>query len=126
MIKSYKYRLNPTKEQAEFFEKSFGCVRFVYNWALNQRIEAYQKDGTRISWVDSCKRLTELKKQEETKWLCEVADIGRGVEASIYQSVKLYIITYNHLDKIHRRYRRRFQEISRPGVGKMKTWLLSE
>ena len=74
MIKAYKYRLHPTKEQAEFFEKSFGCVRFVYNWALNQRIEAYQKDGTRISWVESCKQLTELKKQEETKWLCEVAN----------------------------------------------------
>ena len=73
MIKAYKYRLYPTKEQSEFFEKSFGCVRFVYNWSLNQRIEAYQKYGTRISWVESCKRLTELKKQEETKWLCEVA-----------------------------------------------------
>ena len=81
MIKSYKYRLHPTKEQAEFFEKSFGCVRFVYNWALNQRIEAYQKDGTRISWVDSCKRLTELKKQEETKWLCEVAN--QSLQSSI-------------------------------------------
>ena len=73
MIKAYKYRLHPNNEQITFFEKSFGCVRFVYNWALNQRIEAYQKDGTRISWVDSCKRLTELKKHEETKWLCEVS-----------------------------------------------------
>lgn len=81
MIKAYKYRLHPTKEQAEFFEKSFGCVRFVYNWALNQRIEAYQKDGTRISWVDSCKQLTELKKQEKTKWLCEVAN--QSLQSSI-------------------------------------------
>lgn len=81
MIKAYKYRLHPTKEQAEFFEKSFGCVRFVYNWALNQRIEAYQKDGTRIGWVESCKRLTELKKQEETKWLCEVAN--QSLQSSI-------------------------------------------
>ena len=74
MIKAYKYRLHPNKAQTEFFEKSFGCVRFVYNWALNQRIEAYQKDGTRISWVDSCKQLTELKKHEETKWLCDVSN----------------------------------------------------
>lgn len=81
MIKAYKYRLHPNKAQTEFFEKSFGCVRFVYNWALNQRIEAYQKDGTRISWVDSCKRLTELKKQEETKWLCEVAN--QSLQSSI-------------------------------------------
>lgn len=81
MIKAYKYRLHPTKEQAEFFEKSFGCVRFVYNWALNERIKAYQKDGTRISWVDSCKQLTELKKQEETKWLCEVSN--QSLQSSI-------------------------------------------
>jgi len=81
MIKSYKYRLHPNKAQAEFFEKSFGCVRFVYNWALNQRIEAYQKDGMRIGWVESCKRLTELKKQEETKWLCEVAN--QSLQSSI-------------------------------------------
>ena len=81
MIKAYKYRLHPNNEQITFFEKSFGCVRFVYNWALNQRIEAYQKDGTRISWVESCKNLTELKKQEETKWLCEVAN--QSLQSSI-------------------------------------------
>ena len=74
MFKQYKYRLHPTKEQEEFFEKSFGCVRFVYNWALNERIKAYQKDGKRISWVESCKRLTELKKQEGTKWLNDVSN----------------------------------------------------
>ena len=82
MFKRYRYRLYPTKKQSEFFEKSFGCVRFVYNWALNQRIEAYQKDGTRISWVDSCKQLTELKKQEDTKWLCEV------VNQSLQQAIR--------------------------------------
>lgn len=81
MIKAYKYRLHPNNEQITFFEKSFGCVRFVYNWALNQRIEAYQKDGTRISWVESCKQLTELKKQEETEWLCDVAN--QSLQSSI-------------------------------------------
>lgn len=90
MIKAYKYRLHPTKQQAEFFEKSFGCVRFVYNWALNQRIEAYQKDGTRISWVDSCKQLTELKKQEKMKWLCEVAN------QSLQQSIRHMDMAFMH------------------------------
>ena len=74
MIKTYKYRLNPTKEQATFFEKSFGCTRFIYNWALNLRIEAYQKDKTKIGWVDLCKRMTQLKKEEETLWLNEVSN----------------------------------------------------
>ena len=73
MIKAYKYRLNPNEEQRIFFEKSFGCARYVYNWGLNLRNEAYQKDGTRIGWVEICKRLTILKKQEDTSWLCEVS-----------------------------------------------------
>lgn len=81
MIKAYKYRLNPNEEQRIFFEKSFGCARYVYNWGLNLRNEAYQKDGTRIGWVDICKRLTELKKQEETSWLNEVAN--QSLQSSI-------------------------------------------
>ena len=101
MIKAYKYRLHPTKEQAEFFEKTFGCVRFVYNWALNQRIEAYQKDGTRISWLGSCRRLTELKKQEETKWLCEVPN------QSLQQSIRNMDKAFTHFFAI----RNAFQKI---------------
>lgn len=76
MIKAYRYRLNPTESQRIFFEKSFGCTRFVYNWALNMRIEAYQKDKARIGWVDICKRMTELKKQEDTVWLNEVSTMS--------------------------------------------------
>lgn len=81
MIKAYKYRLNPNEEQRIFFEKSFGCVRYVYNWGLNLRNEAYQKDGTRIGWVEICKQMTELKKQEETSWLNEVSN--QSLQSSI-------------------------------------------
>lgn len=76
MIKAYKYKLNQNDTQRIFFEKSFGCTRFVYNWALNMRIEAYQKDKTRLSWVDICKMLTKLKKQEETIWLNDVSNMS--------------------------------------------------
>ncbi|GAF20709.1 mobile element protein [Bacillus sp. JCM 19047] len=41
-LKGYKYRIYPNEQQKEFFSKSFGCVRFVYNRMLNDRIEAYQ------------------------------------------------------------------------------------
>lgn len=73
MIKAYKYRLYPTTEQATFFEKSFGCCRYVYNWALHRRIETYQNSGERLSYVSIAKELTSLKKQEETEWLSEVS-----------------------------------------------------
>ena len=74
MLRAYKYRLHPTKEQKIFFAKSFGCVRYVYNWALNKRIEAYQTENKRINYIDLCKMLTDLKKEEGMEWLKEVSN----------------------------------------------------
>lgn len=74
MIKAYKYRLCPNGEQRIFFEKSFGCARYVYNWALSKRIEAYQTKKERLSCVDLCKMLTSLKKEEDKLWLSEVSN----------------------------------------------------
>jgi putative transposase len=73
MLNAYKYRLHPTREQSEFFNKSFGCVRFMYNWGLQKRIEAYMKDKGRISYVQLCAMLTDLKKEEQYSWLREVS-----------------------------------------------------
>ena len=73
MIKAYKYRLCPNGEQRIFFEKSFGCARYVYNWALNKRIESYQQRKERLSCVDLCKMLTDIKKEEDKFWLNEVS-----------------------------------------------------
>ena len=74
MIKAYKYRLRPNNEQRIFFEKSFGCARYVYNWALSKRIEAYQQRKERLSCVDLCKMLTDIKKEEDKIWLSEVSN----------------------------------------------------
>ena len=74
MLNAYKYRLHPTREQSGFFNKSFGCVRFIYNWGLQKRIEAYAKDKGRISYVQLCAMLTELKKDEQYSWLRDVSN----------------------------------------------------
>jgi len=68
----YKFRIYPTEEQKAFFEKHFGCVRFIYNYLLNLRIEAYRKGKTNISGYEAKKYIAKLKKQEEYKWLSEV------------------------------------------------------
>ena len=44
MLRAYKYRIYPTEEQKVLFVKTFGCCRFVYNWALNLKIEAYKQE----------------------------------------------------------------------------------
>lgn len=43
MLRAYKYRIYPTDEQKVLFAKTFGCCRFVYNWALNLKITAYKE-----------------------------------------------------------------------------------
>ena len=43
--RAIKYRLEPTKEQKEFFEKNFGCCRFVFNLLLCDKISYYQENG---------------------------------------------------------------------------------
>lgn len=43
--KAFKFLLKPTKEQATFFDKTFGCCRLVYNTMLADRINSYKKTG---------------------------------------------------------------------------------
>lgn len=71
MLRAYKYRIYPTDEQKVLFAKTFGCCRFVYNWALNLKITAYKERKEMLSNV----YLTNLMKSElkvEHEWLSEV------------------------------------------------------
>ena len=65
-------RLYPTKEQEIFLNKSFGCVRFVYNYFLNRSQEEYKNEKKYFNCFNAQKELTKLKKLEEYKWLNEV------------------------------------------------------
>ena len=42
MLRAYKYRIYPNEEQKIFLAKTFGCVRFVYNKMLEDRIRIYE------------------------------------------------------------------------------------
>ena len=71
MLRAYKYRIYPTDEQKVLFAKTFGCCRFVYNWALNLKIEAYKQEKKSIGNVELTNRMkSELKAEHE--WLSEV------------------------------------------------------
>jgi putative transposase len=70
MLKAYKYRIYPTKEQEESFFQHFGACRFVYNWALENKIKSYEQNGKSVSRFTLNKMMTELK--EEHTWLKNV------------------------------------------------------
>jgi len=70
MLKSFKYRISPTKEQKLLLDKHFGCVRFVYNLALECKQMAYAGNKISLSYNELSAQLTDLKK--ECEWLREV------------------------------------------------------
>jgi len=72
MNKAYRYRLFPNEEQRVLIEKHFGCTRFIYNYALDKRIETYKLEGKTISRFEIQAEFPNMKKQEETCWLKEV------------------------------------------------------
>lgn len=50
----------------------FGCVRWVYNWALSKQIEACKDGKGLLRNSEISKEIPLLKKQEETTWLSNV------------------------------------------------------
>ncbi len=70
MYKAYKYRIYPTDAQKVLLDKHFGCTRFIYNLALETKIEAWKK-GINLTCYDLQKQMTDLKK--DCTWLNEVS-----------------------------------------------------
>jgi putative transposase len=73
--KAYKFRFYPNAEQQRILAQTFGCCRYVYNWALRERTDTYYHHGERLYYEGTAHRLVLLKKQEETLWLNEVSSV---------------------------------------------------
>ena len=71
--RAFKYRFYPTAEQAEQLNRTFGCVRLVYNRALDARTRARAVGRQRVSYVQTSAWLTEWKRTEELAFLNEVS-----------------------------------------------------
>ena len=74
MKSRWTFRCYPTAEQEEHFARTFGCARFVWNWALRLRTDGFRA-GERIGYPETDRRLTILKQQPETIWLNEVSSV---------------------------------------------------
>ena len=70
MIKSFKVRIYPNEEQQFLLEKTFGANRFIYNYFLNLKTKLYEFYKINLSYNNSSKVLTELKKHKT--WLKQV------------------------------------------------------
>jgi len=70
VLRAYKYRIYPTKQQIELINKHIGACRFVYNLALETKQMAYIGNRVNLSCFDLMRQLPDLKK--ECIWLKEI------------------------------------------------------
>ena len=74
MILGRKVRLFPSEEQEKALWRSAGTARFVYNWTLARQEENYNNGNKFISDNDLRKEITQVKKEDEYRWLSEVSN----------------------------------------------------
>lgn len=92
MLRAYKYRIYPTDEQKQMLAKTFGCCRYVYNWALAMKETLYWKNHVIITQSEMDKLVRhELREQEP--WLAEVSN-----EAVSYAVADLYAAYKNYFE----------------------------
>ena len=69
MLIAYKYRLYPNKEQQILIAKTFGCVRFIYNRMLSDKIKYYEETKQKLN-------NTPAQYKKEFEWLKEVDSLA--------------------------------------------------
>lgn len=91
MYRAYKFRIYPNVKQQELCAKTFGCVRFIYNQMLGDKIEYYHQTGLNLDCYPS-------QYKSEYTWLKEVDSLA-------------LVGAYNHLKVAYKNF------FSNPNVG---------
>ncbi|WP_329309947.1 RNA-guided endonuclease InsQ/TnpB family protein [Streptomyces sp. NBC_01262] len=73
--RAFKFRFYPTDAQAAELSRTFGCVRKVYNLALQARTVAWYQRQERVNYNATSAMLTAWKKTEDLAFLSEVSSV---------------------------------------------------
>ena len=87
--KGYRFQIYPTAEQRDLLERTFGCCRYVYNRALAEAKDEYQKylalreasplaalQKPDVSGYGFSARLPQYKADPKSSWLTEVSSVA--------------------------------------------------
>lgn len=89
MLRAIKIRLYPNKTQEQVLNRVLGCYRFVYNYMLARKQEAYNTDKTNLRLTQLSKYFHhELRKDEQYAWLKE--QNTRVMQQAIIQMLVAY------------------------------------
>jgi putative transposase len=100
MLKAFKYKLNPTKVQAATLDHTLFLCRQLYNAALQERRDAWQKCSVSVTRFQQDKYLPEIK---------EALPEYNGVHSQVLQDV------LKRLDKGFQAFFRRIKQGDKPG-----------
>lgn len=70
MLKTFKYRIRPTRVQEKMLDHHFGCCRLVWNLALAAKKGAYETSKINVTRYELQNQLLDLKQTYD--WLYEV------------------------------------------------------
>ncbi|GAA5533551.1 transposase [Deinococcus aluminii] len=104
-LKTFRYRLRPTKAQEAALLEQLRLCRGLYNAALQERRDAYRKAGKTVTGYDQMKYLTEIK---------AALPEYQGVYSQVLQDV------LKRLDKAFQGFFRRVKAGQTPGYPRFK------
>ena len=107
MLKSYKYRLYPTRKQRESLTVQLEGHRLLYNIALAERKEFYEKESKGMTYSSQATRLLpEIKKGNDSISACNYSSLQQ---------------TLRRLDKSFKAFFRRIKSGEKPGYPRFKS-----
>ncbi|AGK95658.1 RNA-guided endonuclease InsQ/TnpB family protein [Clostridium pasteurianum] len=96
--KGYKYRLKPTKEEREYFEKAFGCTRKLYNIYVDMLYEKLENKNYVNGKVDyrTVKFPTPAAIKKEYEYMKEIDSLAfANVQLDFQEALKKYNKEYD-------------------------------
>ena len=93
MNKAYKFRLYPNEKQKEYFAKTFGCTRFIYNRMLADKIKYYEETQKTL-------HNTPAQYKKEFEWLKEVDSLAlTNAQLNLQTAYKKFFVKQNKFPK---------------------------
>ena len=105
MLKTFRYRLYPSKAQRKLLESTLETCRRVYNDCLAERKEVYENELHSIGKFEQLRRVKEIKASNP---------YAKGIHSHILQ------VTVSDLDKAFQSFFRRVKQGAKPGYPRFK------
>jgi len=107
MIKTYKYRIYPTKKQREVIDQTVTLCQRLYNCALEHRIYLYKHCGINISYYNQQNELPKIK---------NVLPEYKTVQSQVLQDV------LKRLDRAYQNFFRRLKQGEKAGFPRFQSY----